>query len=302
MSETKLLRVGVLGPAGTNGHFASDRFRYRFYGALEDSEKVFVSSHGDILYGLEEGRFDCGVVPIENCTTGLIGDVASFWAGPARSSCIVAEQWVGIRHCLVGHQATTGISSFISDARAYEQCRGKIEQSKLLLSNHAVELAHSTGEAALLISQSLVGNGKAAIASRFAADTYKLSILEADISYSNQNATRFHLLCRHDLVEKFRQGDPVPNNRTILRKRAIAFRLKHEIGAKADVMNLLKFVKANVTCDNSISLGAPEAYVFYIEFAGCSMPWEEVERILRGITQELRVAGDFQQCTNIEYP
>ena len=287
--------VGVLGPEGTNGHFAFGRFQHRFYDELKASQPVFVQSHSDILRGLEDGRFDCGVVPIENCTTGLIGDVANFWAGSGRSSRIVAEQWIGISHCMVGHRGTAAVDRIISDPRAYEQCRSKLTQSKLLVREHAVELANSTGEAARLISMSLVGNGKAAIASRFAAGIYKLEVLEKDMNDSHANATRFHLLCRLDLALKFKR-DKLPA------KLAIAFGLEHRPRAQSDVLCLLALSGANITCYNSIALGVNERYAFYMELTDCKFEWSDLKPILAGITRDLKLGGEFGQFNEVVYP
>lgn len=293
-TETKAL-VGVLGPLGSNGDFAMRLFKDRF-SFLSDCAVEYFDAHADLLEALEADEITHGVVPIENTTNhGLVGDVIDFWSDAPRAAHVIAEQWEDIKHCLM---VPNGISDslpnlckhivVLSKAEALMQCRKTL--SKLGISSSAQQkVVSSTAEAARIVSTSHASNYLAAVASRYAAETYGLQVVRANINDKGDNATRFHL------VASPKTGGI---EHSAMNKKALIFKVEDVPGAFDAVSHIFKVFNMNMTCMKSLPTGSKQDYNFYVEVVRSPLeknwPSEFMDQLTRS-TAWVRCIGTFEE-------
>lgn len=87
-------RVGFFGDNGSHSHVASEKF------FPEASVRISCPTFREVFEKLKKGEIDCGVVPIENSSTGSISDVYDLLG--EYDFFIVAEHWERIRQHLAG--------------------------------------------------------------------------------------------------------------------------------------------------------------------------------------------------------
>ena len=118
---------------------------------------------------------------------------------------IVAEHFERVRHNLLACPGAdpSGLVTVHSHVHALSQCRKLIDRLGLLPVVHA-DTAGAAAEVAAAGDQT-----RAAIASRLAAETYGLAIVEADIEDESHNTTRFVVLSREPL-------DPEPDGGLVI--------------------------------------------------------------------------------------
>jgi chorismate mutase/prephenate dehydratase len=101
------------------------------------------------------------------------------------------------------------------------------------------------------------GKGRAAIASRLAAERYGLNILARSIEDSPHNITRF-------LVIGKQQEEPTKNDKT-----SIVFSMKDRAGALHDVLTSFKRNKVNLTkIESRPSKTTAWKYYFFVDMEG----------------------------------
>ena len=153
---------------------------------------------GDTFAAVSEGRAALAMIPIENSAAGRVADIHQLL--PKSDLHIVAEHFERVRHNLLACPGAdpAGLATAHSHVHALSQCRKLITRLGLLPVVHA-DTAGAAAEVAAAGDPT-----RAAIASRLAAETYGLSIVEADIEDEPHNTTRFVVLSREPL-------DPEPD-------------------------------------------------------------------------------------------
>lgn len=176
--------IGYLGPPGTYSEAAAlkyaDKGTYSFK-PCSSIDKVFI----DLL----KKEITCGVVPVENCLEGSVNLTLDLLARNKEVK-IKGELLYRIEHYLLAPpgQHIVKVNEVCSHPQALAQCRNFLDGA---FSGAARVSMTSTAEAAALVARS---EGKAAIASKQAAELYGLEILRADIQDEPDNITRFLLL------------------------------------------------------------------------------------------------------------
>ena len=291
------INVGVLGPAGTNGHLALEKFRDRFPDLLGDAEIVFADAHDSILLSVENGIFSAGIVPIANSTSGPVGDVISFWTRYYLQSCrVIAEQWLNVDHCLAGFKDRKPIQTIVTRCEAHLQCKSMLNQlalgtDNILADQLVVQYVESTAKAAKIISEDLALSNRAVICSEFTAKLYKLDIIVPNLNDSPENMTRF-------LLVSSAESDFIDKQRARKRKSACVFALEDKVGALANVLEIFRLLNINVTCLHSVSSGVHGQYKFYLEYETCSKnhDWASVGSLLMIHAQKVQHLGFFNSC------
>lgn len=179
------MKVGYLGPRGTFTEEAAQKL-------LGGSETTSVELHPlrtipEVLYAVEAGELDRGVVPIENSIEGSVSATLDALAHEVEVQ-ICREVVLPVRHHLM---AKAGISldqlvAVYSHPQALAQCRHHLDK---LLPGIELQAATSTAEAAKQASKS--DRPIAALGTRLAASLYQLEILASDLQDQSDNATRF---------------------------------------------------------------------------------------------------------------
>jgi chorismate mutase / prephenate dehydratase len=240
----KIQRIAFLGPEYSYSHLAAlERF----------GEAVAYNRTATIAAVFEEvmrKHADYGVVPLENSTDGRIADTLDmFIRMPTVKIC--AEIRLRVHHHLLANCQQTDVRRVYSKAQALSQCRNWLSKNIPHATLHEVA---STSDAAKLV---LTEPNVAAVASRQAAVRFGINILCHNIEDSPFNETRFAVI------------GPADSAKTGNDKTAMMFQVSHTPGALADVLNIYKANKLNLTWIESFPYReAKGEYVFFLEFDG----------------------------------
>jgi len=184
-------RVAFLGPVGTFTEQALHR-----EAGLAAGELVPMATMADVLFAVNEGDVDAGVVPIENAIEGTVNvnqDTLAFDV----DLLIEREVVLPVHLDLMARPGTTldQVTRVWSYPHALAQCR-KFLARELALAE--TEASNSTADAARMLSQSDDPHG-AAIAPRRAAEVYGLEVIAAAVEDHDNNETRFVLVAREGI-------------------------------------------------------------------------------------------------------
>lgn len=181
------IRIGYMGPAGTNTHdalVAQDD--------LADAEHVALGSIREVAESVEAGEVECGVVPLENSLEGSVADTIDL---------LVFDKDLQIRReivrpvdlQLVGapELVLDDVTEVVTYPVAAGQCRANLRK---LVPNAVVVAANSTAEAAAIVAES--GGGRVALSTRLAAEMSGLAVLHEDMPDHPGAETRFVLVGR----------------------------------------------------------------------------------------------------------
>lgn len=239
------LRVAYLGPAGTySQQAAAEQFG-------SGPNLLPFGSVDAVFDEVERGRAEYGVVPVENSTEGVVAQTLDrFIASPLS---IKAEVLLRIDHCLLAkHGDRRKVRRIVSHPQSLAQCRGWLAQHF-----PGVPMAEVASNA-VAAEQAAAHPGTAAIASRRAAERYRLKIVAASIQDLPNNVTRF-LVVSHDL-----RGRPTGDDKT-----SILFAVPHESGALFKVLEVFARQRISLSTIESRPLkGRAWEYVFFIDLAG----------------------------------
>lgn len=143
-----------------------------------------VPSVHKVFEAVEIGTVDWGVVPLENSHAGSINETYDLLVRHGLK--IVAETIVRISHCLLAHQGTSlkDVTQVLSHPQALQQCTEFLDSLEV----EKVAVTDTAG-AARQVADSRPG--KAAIASKRAAEMYGLEVLAEAIEDRADNSTKF---------------------------------------------------------------------------------------------------------------
>ncbi len=173
--------VAFLGPEATFSHLAAlKKFgRASRFGPMATIQEVFAE--------VEKGKFQYGVVPIENSTEGIVNVSLDLFADSPLKIC--GEIFLEVSHDLVSKSGQRAdIEVIYTHPQAYAQCRRWLSTH---LGNLPVLEVASTGVAAQKASKN---PNAAAIASAFAAPLYDLRVVESRIEDQPGNVTHFFVI------------------------------------------------------------------------------------------------------------
>ena len=249
----------------------SERAVIGFFGA--DCERVHYKTFEEVFAAVANGEVKYGVIPVENSSSGSINQVYDLLR---QHSCyIVGEQLVPVEHCLLGLPGAKleDIETVYSHEQGFAQCSEFLSQHPdWVLSpyfNTAIAARHVT---------ELGDKKNAAIASRLAAEHYKLEILKPDIHSYDGNHTRFII------VSTSQVSIGVPD------KATITFVVRHERGSLMYALSHFVAMGMNLTHIESRPLHENNwEYCFYADVVG-----KMEENTLRILMESL--SADCENC------
>lgn len=157
---------------------------------------VPLRSFGDVVKAVLHGNAEQGILPIEN---SLIGTVAGAADAAATDGLMVTNEYVlPIHHCLLARPGVRleELTRALSHAAALGQCQRFFSDHPQIA---ATEWYDTAGAAKFVAGKG--ERGDAAIASRRAAERYKLSVLLENIEDHPDNATTFVVVQRKPGME-----------------------------------------------------------------------------------------------------
>lgn len=232
----------------------------------------------DVFETVASGRADRGVVPVENSQAGTINETYDLLL--AHELVIDGELDLRVSHCLMAlpGQTLADIRQAYSHPQALAQCDRYLRRAGL----EPVAYYDTAGSAKMIREQQRAG--AAAVASRRAAEIYRLVILAFEIETNRQNYTRFLGIATA----------PVP--RTVRSKTSVVFAVENRPAALYRVLGALAVRQINMSKIESRPLrqGTWE-YVFYMDFDGHADDPDVRAALeeMRGNTSTLRVLGSY---------
>ena len=236
-------RIAYQGIAGANSELAVLQFR-------ADAEPVGYHSFADAFKATLKGECDYACLAVENSLAGSINQTYDLLTDSELH--VVGEQIVRVHHCLLAKPGTTlkDIKRVYSHPQALAQCEA-------FLTKHGYEAVtdFDTAGAAKLLAEN-GGEGRAAIATKRAADMYDLEILAENIEDMDFNYTRFFIL-GHDEVPKA-EGK---------HKTSLVMATRHKPGSLVACLQELSGI--NLTkLESRPRRDKPWSYLFYVDVDG----------------------------------
>jgi prephenate dehydratase len=180
------MRIGISGAKGSFSEEAARTYVRKL--AIKKAQIEYLVSVENVLTALENGGVDLGIFPIENSNGGIV--IEAVYAMAAHRFAIKKIFEIDVHHCLiVKNGATAGsIKRIVSHDQALKQCRMYLKRRwpKVKLEEYA-----DTAKAAEDLASGTLPKSVAVIASRAAAEQYRLSILEESIQDLKFNYTSF---------------------------------------------------------------------------------------------------------------
>ncbi len=270
--------VAFLGPEATFSHLAAlKKFgRATRYGPMTTIQEVFAE--------VEKGKFQYGVVPIENSTEGIVNISMDLFAETTVKIC--GEIYLEVSHDLVSKSGQRAdIEVIYTHPQAHGQCRR-------WLGTHVggvpiLEVA-STGVAA---QKAAKNPNAAAIASAFAAPLYDLRVVESRIEDNPGNVTHFFVIGA---------DSPGPTGTD---KTSILFAVDNIPGALYKTLRPLADQNLNMT--RIVSRPARNEawrYLFFVDVDGhtSEAPVAQALEEVEAISAHFKLLGSFPRSAGVE--
>jgi prephenate dehydratase len=253
------LRIAIQGELGSNSHMAA----LELLAANEVPVEIVPCAVSAIVFEkLMETEdalaIDGAVLPIENSLHGAVAEHYDLIA--ANRVRIVTESFLRIRFNLIAMPGVQigDLKRVMSHPVALSQCR------RYLAAHPALEVLpfyDTAGSVKHVMEMGL--RDTAGIAPELAALQYGGEILARDLEDHAANFTRFHLICREDLVAAL----PAQLISERVSKMTVAFTVEHRPGTLVEALQLLSSAGVDLTRIESRPVpGQPWEYVFYVEF------------------------------------
>lgn len=249
----------------------------QFFG--EEADFANVKTWEDAMNALSGGRADYAVLPIENSSAGMVGDVYDLLV--KYDNYIVGETEVKVEHALLGLP-----EAGMEDIRVvYSHPQGLMQCSKFL-SEHKdwekISTDNTAGSAKKVLEDQDIS--QAAIASERAGKLYGLKVLKAPINFNAANTTRFVILSSQKIY------------REDAGKVSICFETAHESGALYNMLSHFIYNNLNMTKIESRPMpGRTWEYRFFVDFEG-NLSDPGVQNAIMGISEEaasLKILGNY---------
>ena len=261
---------------GVEGAY-SQQAMMQYFGTECDS--FHVETWKDAMEAIKNGEADFAVLPIENSSAGIVSENYDLLV--EYDNYIVGEQIIQIQHALMGltDASLSDVTSVYSHPQALMQCGDYLyshsEWDKISMKNTAVA------------AKKIMDDGdksQAAIASQLTAEIYGLKILDANISNSENNATRFIIV----------------TNKKICSSKAtrisICFETAHQSGSLYHMLS--HFIYNNINMTNIQSRPIKDKtweYRFFVDIEG-TLQDTAVINALTGIEAEavsMKILGTY---------
>ena len=246
-------------------------------------EPVTCPTFDAVFDAVDCGECERGIVPVENSLAGSIH--RNYDLLQRHTLSIVGEHIFRVRHCLIAHPGATltGIRKIISHPQALAQCEGYIDRLGL----EREPWYDTAGAVKSLLEEAR--HDHAAIASRRAAEVYKMQILASGIEDVAANYTRFLALAREPQAPMGASA-----------KTSIAFTLPQGGTTPGSLFRAIGvFAMRDINLTKIESRPTPAEtfnYIFYLDFEGsqdeprCARALDH----LREMAPDVRVFGSYQ--------
>lgn len=261
---------------GAEGAYSQEAMK-QYFG--EDIDSLRVDTFRDAMVALSRHEAEYAVLPIENSTAGVVGDIYDLLV--EFDNYIIGEQVIKIEHCLLGLPESNidQIKTVYSHPQSLKQSAGFLKEHPDWQQIHMLNNAYAT--------QKVKQDGdktQAAIAGEYAGRVNGLTILQKEINQSESNATRFII---------------VTNQKKYLKnagKISVCFEVAHESGSLYQMLSHFIYNGLNLNRIESRPIEDKDwEYRFFIDFHG-NLTEEAVINALTGLREEalqFKVLGNY---------
>ncbi|MGE5399113.1 MAG: prephenate dehydratase [Ignavibacteriales bacterium] len=266
--------IAYQGEPGAYSEMASQRF---FKDNITLSPSVTFDS---VFHKVKTGAASYGVVPIENSLYGSVFESYDLLLNYSMS--IIGELNLQIHHYLIANRKykIQELKKIYSHPQALGQCSGFLNKLK----NTAVIPVYDTAGAAKMLAS--IAEPAAAIASKRAAEEYKLKIISGNIQNEKKNYTRFLVISKKSMPASEKDS-----------KTSICFDLKSEPGSLFRALSVFALRDIDLTKIESRPIpGKTFQYMFYVDLKG-SLKDERLGNAinhLREISNSVRIFGSYE--------
>lgn len=270
------MKVAYSGVPGAFGQIAAARI-------FPDAELIPYPDFEGAYKACEKGEVDVTVLPVENSFSGEVGKVSDLIFEGSLYINMMLE--LNVTQNLLGVKgASTGdIKTVVSHPQALSQCSSFIHRHGL----SEVEYENTAMAAKFVAEQG--DRTMAAIGSVETAQLYGLEILEANISQSRTNTTRF---------ATFSRVMNAPSKDTTGELFILMFTVKNEAGALAKVLNIIGAHGFNMNNLRSRPMKEPLwNHYFYAELEGnaSSEDGKDLIRQLSTVCDIFKLVGTYKR-------
>jgi prephenate dehydratase len=278
ITKKEIKRVAIQGGFGAFHEIAA-----LHYFKNDHIEIVPANTFKDLFKSLRMNHADLGIMAIENSLAGSI--LPNYGLLQESNMKIIGEIYLRIKQNLVALPGQT-----INDIKEVYSHPMAILQCQMFFNNYPhIKLVDSIDTA--LSAKEIFDNklkGVAAIASKLAAEKYKLKIIEEGIETNKTNYTRFLILADKKTMN--------PHN-IQANKASIYFALAHEIGSLSKILSILSYYNINLTKIQSMPImGREWEYQFYIDLTFNDYKWyRQSLDAIRPFTSDFGIMGEYQK-------
>ncbi len=269
-------RVAYCGTKGAYAYVAAKRM-------FPEAQLFEFSNFTDAYRAVEDGEYDCVVLPLENSYAGEVGAVMDLMFSGGLYVNQVSD--VSIAHSLIAPKGATiqSVKTVLSHQQAIDQCGDYLRKC-----GFKVESYSNTALAAKFVSEQ---NDPtiAAIASEETAEIFGLAVLEREINDSKNNTTRFAAFSRA-------QNRPSSTVKRTDENFILVFTVQNEAGSLAKALNIIGAHGFNMRNLRSRPMKDLQwSYYFYIEAEGNvnTENGRDMLRELSAVCAKLRMAGSY---------
>jgi chorismate mutase / prephenate dehydratase len=211
-----------------------------------------MSTFGEVMQAIKEGKAEFGVLPIENSSTGTLSDIFDLLS--EYDNVIIGEHLVKIEHNLWGIPGAklSDIKKVYSHLQGLLQCSGFLKQHPEM---EQIDGCSTAGSARRVLEENDIT--QAAIASRRAGECHGLSLLQESIHDEDHNTTRFIIISNKKIYKKGAE------------RTSICFALPHKSGSLYHMISHFIYNNINMTKIESRPIaGKAFAYRFFVDIEG----------------------------------
>jgi prephenate dehydratase len=260
-------KIAYQGVAGANSEQASLQFH-------PDSEPIGYHTFQQAFQASLKGECDYACLPVENSLAGSINQTYDLLSDSTLH--VVGEQIVHVHHNLMVKPGMklSEVKRVYSHPQALAQCQAFIEKHKL----EAVTDFDTAGAAKLLADLDISkpgGEGRAAIATKRAAEIYGLEILAEHIEDEDFNYTRFFILGQ----DEAKKGEG-------RQKSSLMLATRHRPGDLLTCLEEFRNNQVNITkLESRPRRDKPWSYLFYVDVEG-HIEDDNMQRAMAGLMRK----------------
>ena len=245
-------------------------------------ELVVCETFDDSVKALLNGTANQAVMAIENSIAGSI--IPNYALIDRNQLQIIGEYSLSINHQLMAFpgQKIEDIKEVHSHPMALLQCKDFFHQYP----NIRLVEAEDTADEAKRISENKL-HGIGAIASQEAADFYGMQVLASSIQTIINNVTRFVIIQNSgQLIAK-----------ESINKASLKFKLDHQRGSLAAVLNVMSDCQLNLTKIQSLPvIKTPGKYAFFVDVTFEDFThYEKARKLIAIMASEFKILGEYRQ-------